>query len=292
VGVHVDFNGFYKQYGMAITFNVTYDIYFSKDNGSNWEKKLRVTQTNTGQEQGTAQEVFEHTFVDSAVNAVRLDYVSWGPQLIWELLGVYSFTNLDEIRMNYVSYWFDPGATIVNNRMLFYDSMENKWSRYKGWNASCFCALKYGNDNGAEYFGDSFAGRIFLMNEGVEDDGNSIFGHIMTGYTDAKFPEVKKRWLRDSIVMDLGNDDVHFSAYIDRLEMARKTLSRKAEGDREQYYDEIEYGEGYYSLHEGEKHFSVNLDPNSGYRMAEELWVNNREGLVVRGRIGRFVKRE
>jgi hypothetical protein len=283
VGLYFPLNQIWNLYKKAVYVSFGFAIYFSKDSGATWELKLKSAQANSGRENGTAQENYEYKFIDSNVNAVRVDYFFRHP------VGTYQISTMN---FNYVQYSYDPSATIINNKMLYYDSMENKWAKIKDWNGSAFAALDNIGDDGAEIMGHSSNGTLYRINEGTTDDGEPVFARLVTGYTDGKFPEAKKVWLRDTMVMEIGNEDVHFLAYVDRLEKNNRILNRRAEGEREQYYDEQYYGDGFYNLSEGEKHFAMNMDPNAGYRLAEEIWVSSRESLVVRGRIASFVKRE
>lgn len=286
VGVHVPLNNWWERYGEERSISATFTIYFSKDGGATWTAKLTKTVTNAGALNGTAQENYEYKFIDSSVDAVRLDYSQVEPETPQILI------IMPSIRLDYVRYWYDPSATIVNNRLLYYDSLENKWSRFRGWNASAFEKLDVGTQDGGEYYGDSSDGCIFRMNEGYEDDGDSIFAQIVTGYTDGKFPEVRKRWIGSTLILAMGNSDLHYRGYVDRLEVLDRLVSLRMDGDREQYYDEIEYGEAYYNVHQGERQERVMFEPNVGFRMCEEIWVNNREDMIIRGRTAKFVKRE
>ena len=280
-GLHIDLNHVWKKsFGIQqLLVSVTFDVFSSADNGATWGRRVRQTVTNEGHLDGTAQEYYEYSFLASGVNAVKVEYVSsnYGPlniQLLW------------------VEYLYDPEATIVNNRMLFYNSMVNGWSRYKGWKAGCFAIVEIAGQERMELFGESDNGRILRMNVGTADEGEPIFAHLVTGYTDGKFPEVKKRWFECGVQMDLGGDVVNFLAYVDRLETAKKELNLIPSGERETYYGEAEYGEGHYEREEGIKDLSVNFEPNAGYRCCEEFWSSSREGLIIRNRILRFVKRE
>ena len=291
VRVKVFFNAWFEYIGYELLTTVNYKIYFTRDNGNTWELKGSFSQDNADNLRGGAQEIFEHEFVDSGINGVKVEYVSLEPV---EAIGTFgNFTGLDRIMLMDVYYEYDMSATMVNNnKILFYDSFENKWARYKGWQAACFAKLDFSGQDGAEFFGESANGNIFRMNIGAEDDGEEIFAHIITGYTDGKFPEVRKRWLRSTLQMNLGDDVVHYKAYVDKLEKCSSVLTRREDGERVNYYGNSDFGEDYYGSNIGESQVAANLDPNRGFRMAEEIWVNSREGLVISGRTVRFVKGE
>ena len=286
VGVRIPFNDAQAKVGYSATYHVTFDIYVSTDNGTTWEKVLTKTLNNKGAvlNYQAAQENYEFNFVKTGVNAVRLDYV--------ERIGTVDGIYVDEVQLRYVDYSFDPGASIVNTELLYYDSFYNSWSRFRGWHCASFVHLFRSGDEDYAYFGHSSNGTIYLMHVGTTDDGEAIFARVTTGYTDGKHPELRKRWLRNSIILNFGNEQIYYLAYVDKLEAQNRTVERTMDGEREQFYDDIDYGDGYYNMHEGERQVGVNLEPNAGYRMAEEIWVSGREDLIIRGRVARFVKRE
>lgn len=283
VAIHIPLNQNWNIYKKEMYVTAGFAIYFSYDSGATWTEKLRTAQANTGNFRGTAQENFEFTFVDSAVTAVRLDYFFRSPAQNYTIAA---------INLVHVQYSYDPSASIVNTRMLYYDSMVNQWAKIRDWHAAAFCRLDNMGDDGAEIMGHSSNGCLYRINEGTDDDGANIFAKLVTGYTDAKFPEAKKVWLRDSVVMDLGTEDVNFIAYVDKLERGNRAMSRRSDSMNDQYYDDNYYGDGFFNLAEGEKNFAMNLDPNAGYRLCEEIWVSGREALVVRGRIASFIRRD
>lgn len=287
VGVRIPFNTMTAKIGYTAVFNVTFDIYASMDSGVTWDKIQTQTVSNRAAVNSfeLAQENYEYSFVKPGVTAVRLDFVNRSSSTV-------DGEEIDSIQLRYVDYAFDPSATIVNTSLLYYDSFYNTWSRFRGWHAGSFVHLFRTGDETAAYFGHSSNGAIYRMHVGHSDDGDDIFALVTTGYTDGKSPEVKKRWLRNRLVLNFGNDPIYYLAYVDKLEAQNRTIERTMDGERESFYDEVDYGDDYYGQADGEKQVGVNLEPNAGYRMAEEIWVSGKEGLLIRGRVASFVKRE
>jgi hypothetical protein len=281
--VHVDLNYMWTVYALEREISCTFKVYDSIDNGVTWALKATRTVNNTGHLTGDAQTDFLISWVNSGVNAVRVEVVS----IFDRLDGLVS-----DIQLMWVKYCYDPAATVVNNRMLYYDSMTNQWSRFTGWRANCFAAVQLLNKEQVEVFGQSDDGRIYRFNVGWEDDKEPIFCRIVTGYSAGKFEEVQKRWLNSKLQVDIGEGVFNYLVYVDRLEKMNRQIKRSESAEMISYYNEREYGEDYFGSNEGVKNVRVNFEACSGYRIAEEFWSNTRDKWMVRYRIIGFVKRE
>ena len=188
-----------------------------------------------------------------------------------------------------VQYYKIGGSEPYNTRMLYYDSLENMWSRWQGLNVGAFAALEKRDEERLELFGSNRNSSLYRINTGLSDDGKDIFFKVFTGYTDGKKPEKMKRWVKSKLTMDLGADAVFYRAWVDRLEKTEKQLNVIPDDKRVSRYGDT-YG-SYYNVGEGQKVLSARIGA-AGKRLAEEIWSHGQDKIVVRGRTLTFVERE
>jgi hypothetical protein len=281
-------------------FPLQYEIFFSYDNGTNWTSKGVFKQSPSesyptwgisGTYVPEKDVIFywNHTFYDSSVTNIRLDYM-------WNYLGNDTVANY--VRLSSVEYWYKYTATIigsdvVNDKMLYYDTLHNAWSELRGMKANCFCAWNGSGDEREEFFGGSKLGYVYKMNVGTSDDGNEIFALYQSKHLDCKDRSRKKRFHQLNFNTDIFNSIIHLDIFIDRTQRtAWKTLLLPKDADttywKEKYFGEFTWDRVVNMINKTFRLPTTSLGRFIGF----QLWTSSKESLAIQDYSIKYVTRE
>ena len=275
-----------------------YDIFFSYDSGTNWTSKGTFRQVATPVlVEGAQTRHFSHTFFDSSVTNVRLDY--FGKMNINESDGTISARyGPDSIRLSSVEYWREYsaaviGTNVVNNRVFYYDTLHNAWSELRGIKAASFYAWNGSGDQREEFFGGSKLGHVYRMNVGASDDGNEIFALYQSKHFDCKDRSRKKRFHQLNFNTDIFNSTIHLDVFIDRTQRtAWKTLLLPKDTDttywKEKYFGEFTWDNIINMINKTFRLPTTSLGRFIGF----QLWTSSKEPLAIQDYSIKYVTRE
>jgi hypothetical protein len=281
-----------------------YTVFFSYDNGVTWSIKGSYNQVpNVGNVDDANIKVeltnfyFDHAYVDSAVTNVRLDYMYKGSRNgqfnTWDTDAIGSIT-VDLLNVSYEYEYTSTvlGYNVVNNRMLYYDSLCNAWAEWRGIKANCFCAAIGAGDQGEEYFGGSDTGYVYQMNIGSQDDGNGIFwlydskNHALTDDIHGK---------RITAIMfnaRAQESDVSLQLFTDRVERFQRTVSLRPTSGYQ-----TTYGTDYFGSVVADNALDLNkklipVQNAYGRYVQLKLWGVTKSPTTIENYSIRFVERE
>jgi len=282
---------------------IMYEIFFSYNSGTSWISKgtfkkypneelfgkhisYRISRYVKPEE---AISDYTHTFYDSAVTNVRLDY-------FWNH---YPTENIaDYVRLESVEYWYDYtaaviGTDVVNNRVLYYDTLHNAWSELRGIKAASFCAWNGSGDQREEFFGGSKLGYVYRMNVGASDDSNEIFALYQSKHFDCKDRSRKKRFHQLNFNTDIFNSTIHLDVFIDRTQRTSwKTLLLPKNTDttywKEKYFGEFTWDRVINMINKTFRLPTTSLGRFIGF----QLWTSSKEPLAIQDYSIKYVTRE
>ena len=242
VKVWVDWAGmssWYEDEEYIYNQNVYYEIFVSKDDAVTWTskgvfKQAPSTKSDTILKADECQFYFFHTFIDTSVTDIRLDYFK----------DEYAYMpNANKIRLVSTEYFYDVSLTSVkNNRVLYYDSLHNAWSEWRNIHANSFCAFNGQDDEGEEYFGSSRKGFVYRMNIGSEDDGNDIFWLLHTKNYDCNQRFIKKRFQQLTINSDVYFNTINLDFFTDRIQRSYDKVNLLPTNIDTKYWNEEYFG--------------------------------------------------
>lgn len=274
-----------------------YEIFFSYDSGTTWVSKGSFFPDVTGE---VYINYYYHSFFDSSVTDVRLDYYDDRLRIlngisIDDYLGEY---NVDYVQLVSVEYQYDYtaaviGSNVVNNRILYYDTLHNAWSELRGIKANCFAAWNSSSDEREEFFGSSNTGYVYRMNVGYEDDGNNIFALYESKHYDCKVRSRKKRFHSLSLSTDIYAGNLNLDVFVDRVQVDHRSFNLLPTGESETYWNEKYFGEAIFDRVINLIQKAIRLPANSwGRFIAIKLWTSGKNSLAIKDYSIRYVERE
>jgi len=270
--------------------NVYYEIFVSTDSAVTWESKGAFKQAPSNKSDqilkgSECQYYFYHTFIDSSITNVRLDYFK----------DEYAYMpNATGIRLVSVEYWRDVSlSSVQNNKVLYYDSLHNAWAGWTGINANCFCAFNGQNDEGEEYFGSSKRGFVYRMNIGNSDDNNPIFWLMQTKHYDCKLRGIKKRFQQLTLSTDIYSNDINLDIIVDRIQKSYHKFSLMPVNSETAYHNEKYHGEVLLDRVVNLIQKTIRLTANAlGRFISIKMWGSSKNELTIHNFSLKYTERE
>ena len=281
---------------------IFYAIFFSYDNAITWKLKSQFIQHSGatawdyedryGNRRDEVQNItknISHQFFDSNVTNVRLDYVVDTDALL---------DHANFVRLTSVSYFYEysaaiTGSNVVNNKILYYDTLHNAWSELQGIKANCFCAWNGSQDQREEFFGSSDEGYVYKMNVGSDDNGNEIFALYQSKHFDCQERSRKKRFHQLNISTDVFNSQVHLDVFVDRVQKTSWKVSLIPASDETPYWNEKYFNDITFDslVNIINKNFVL---PSSalGKFIGFQIWTSAKEQLAIKDYSIRYLPRE
>jgi len=270
---------------------VYYEIFVSTDSASTWESKGVFKQVPQTGGKGyvinskDCQYYFYHTFVDTDITNIRLDYFK----------DEYTYLpHITKIRLVSVDYYHDYSLTSVNNnRVLYYDSLHNAWSELWDINANCFCAFNGQDDEGQEYFGSSKSGYVYRMNIGNNDDGNDIFALYHSKHYDCNTRALKKRFQQLTLNTDIYNTTLHIDTFTDRIQRSYHKLQLLPSNADTKYFNEDYFGSVVFDQVINLIQKTFRLSSNCLGRFFNlKIWKSSKVSVTMKDWAVRYIERE
>ena len=279
-----------------------YEIFFSYDSGTSWTSKgVFIKNTLGGSEVGGGLAVnknlgvftFSHNFFDSNVTSIRLDYFNdWASDL--GITGTVS----NYIRLESVKYWYEytaaiTGSDVVNNKVLYYDTLHNAWSELRGIKANCFTAWNGSGDEREEFFGGSKLGHVYRMNVGTSDDDKEIFALYQSKHFDCTDRSRKKRFHQFNLTTDIFNNIIHIDVFVDRTQRTSWKTSLLPTGENTTYWNEKYFGDFTWDriINLINKVFRM-PSASLGKFISVQIWTSSKESLAIQDYSIKYITRE
>lgn len=231
---------------VACKQEVQYEIFFSYDSGVSWKSK-GVFKYLIGDQMPLLKRselvyYYNHVFNDSSVTNVRLDYF-YAYNYTYKPAGLASKVNLEKVSYKYDYTETITGSDVVNNQVLYYDSLHNAWSDWRNIRANCFCAWNGSGDKGEEFFGSSKEGLVYLLNTGYDDDGQDIFSLFQSKYYDVSNRIQQKRFNAITFTSDVFSDILHIEIMVDRVQRDYWNITLLPTYDSQIYWNDKYHGD-------------------------------------------------
>ena len=295
VNVYIDWHKDEVEGVLSVYYqSVQYEIFFSYDDGDTWVSKgafQQLTFPASSYFYKPADEViyhFIHNFYDSSVTDVRIDYfnrdVTTEPPDYIQLISV-------SYKYKYTAAILD--SNVVNNRILYYDTLHNAWSELRGIKANCFCAWNGSGDEKEEFFGSSNTGYVYRMNVGYEDDGKGIFRLYESKHYDCQDRSRKKRFQSLSLSTDIYADDLNLDVFVDRIQKKTWKINLLPSGENTTFWNEEYFGAAIFDRTINLIQKSLRLPSNSlGRFLSVRLWASGKNPLAIKDFSVRYQTRE